>query len=195
MLAHYNRVIGGLFSIAARVNPGFYGVVDTLSMASGAWPAPENAERVHRLETTSGEKVFVVDVNDQGAEPNHPCVFDWGRTYRPANALAQALSSIQCYFSRTAAAAGSLGASVDSGFPPQFYDLLVVELAIYLALKDERYSESDRLVAERDSWLQLYVAHLEHQAPSRTRLTGQRATFDGPSILSLQSLLASSGGR
>lgn len=189
MLGHYNRAMGALFSVAARINPGFYGEITTLTATGGAWQAPANAERVHRLETSAGARVHVVDVNDPEPDPNVPCVTDWGRAYRPANSASSGLGAITCYFSRTPVPAGSLGSNVDGGFPPQFYDLLVLELAVYLALKDERYSENNALVRERDDTFQLYVAHLEHHSPSRTRRTG-RGTWDGPSIVSLQALLA-----
>ena len=179
------RAMRGIYAAAARVNPYFFAEIrpDVAYDASrGGWPRPEAAESVFRIEgqgspggrVPAGTEVVVVPLEDRTAEVGLPAVYRLGQVYRPAGNPADpnendALTFM--YAKRPDDPAG-LDSPLDPLWTEQFNELLVLEVAIYLALKDERMEEVQALKQERAPWITSLVAFLQHETANERRRYG-----------------------
>jgi len=190
LLGVVNRAVRVFFSIAARINPLFYG--DDADVAYGApgWARPTNAEAIYRIEDDGGDEIVVVPFDDLKGEVLKPAVYRFGQVYIGAgNTNDPTSGTLTFYFSRTPVDCVALDSTIDSAFPENFMELPIHEVAIYLALKDERAAEVQELKASRDSWLRLYLAFLEHETLNERRRFGHLTPFNVPSIVPVASLL------
>jgi hypothetical protein len=191
MLDVYNRVLRGLYAIAARVNPGYFGAIVAVTPSAGVWARPA-AELVYRVETAAGARVFIVPVDDRGAQAGNPAIWPWGQGYRVAVAGdgPGASDVLTFYTSSLAPTATAVSQETPPAWPDSFDDMIVVLLAMYLAAKDERAQDLPGLQKEEERWLALYIAHLEHETVGMSRAVGVAGHFQGPSMLELKQLLA-----
>lgn len=187
LLGVVNRSIRAFFIYAARVNPYYFMGRSTVPFASGGWAAPVLAEAVFMIQD-GGAEVIVVPIEDTAAETARAAVYREGQKYYGAgNTLDPTSGDLDFIYSRTPADAATLGATIDAAFPVSYNELPVLEVAIYLAIKDSRDSEAAILVGERDSWLKLFLAHLEHADMNTFRRWENR--FNLPSVMPLSGLL------
>ena len=193
LLGVVNRVIRTFFSIAVRVNPYFFGDEDDVAFSSG-WPRPVTAEAIYRIEFTSNNaEVVVVPFDDRTAEEALPAVYRMGQVFQSAgNASDPTNENLTFYFSRVAVASSALDDPIDALFPEAYKELADLEVALYLAIKDQREAETAALVMERDRWLLLFLAFLEHETLNERRRWGHINPFNVPSVVPIASLL--SGG-
>ncbi len=188
------RILRGLFAIGARINPGFYGGSSTVGFASPGWARPTGAESIDYIESAPGVEVVVVDSLQRDAEPGTPAVYAWGQVYRPASAAAinPQAGNLTFFYSRVAPAPATITDVIDSQWPEQFNELPQLEIALYLANKDGRADEVPGYTADRDRWLTLYVAFLEHETGNVRRRYATRR-FSAPSMVAIKALLAGTG--
>lgn len=187
LLGVVNRAIRAFFIYGARVNPYFYMASAPISFASGSWLRPALAEAVFLIQD-SGVEVVVVPIEDKQAAIASPAVYRSGQKYFSAgNPLDPTSGDLDFIFSRTPADAANLGSTIDEDFPVSYNELPILEVAIYLAIKDGRDAEAAILVGERDAWLRLYLAHLEHETMNEVRRWDFR--FNLPSVQPLGGLL------
>lgn len=155
------RGVRGAFAVAARVNPFYYAVQGSISFSTG-WPWPSDVEAFLKLEQASVE-VVVVPFDDKQAETSRPAVYALGRKfYTAGNAGDPTTGAMDIFYSQRAADPADANSTIDARFPDTYIDLLVADLALYLAIKDRRVDDVTLFTGERDRWLTLYVAHLEH---------------------------------
>jgi hypothetical protein len=186
LLGVVRRALQGLFAVGARVNPEFYSLEQDVAFAAGGWARPENAESVWRIEQPDDTEVVVVPRFDRQADVARPAVYRMGQVYKPAgHDLDPVGGPLTFLFAKTPDAIAGLGASIDAMFPDHFESLLVDEIAIYLAMKDDRREEVGSLIISRDAWLRLYVAFLEHETVGEVRRMGLRRTFTLPELTPL----------
>lgn len=185
------RSMHGLYAYAARVNPIFFAETASVAFASPGWARPALAESVIRIENGTAE-VVVVPYNQRDAEPGKPAVWRFGQIYRPASAggLDPQGGSLTFFYAKRPTTPASLAATLDALWTEQFNELLVLEVAIYLALKDGRGEEVPGLTADRDRWVTMFTAFLEHETAQERRSYGHVHRFTGPSLVPLVSLLA-----
>lgn len=186
-----------LFQIAARVNPSFYGDTETVnySAALGGWPRPAAAEAVERIERADGEEVIVVPMDQRNAEPGFPCVYRWGRVYKPAGTTPgpDAGEALVFYFSRVPDTLVDETSEIDAAYPVSCVALLELDVAIRLAIKDGGPTADELLqplLAERTEALRRYVAHLEHETVDERRAYGLVRKFSTNTLVPLHSMLA-----
>ena len=192
------RAMRGLYAFAARINPTFFGETDTVSYdGSIGWPRPTGAESVFRLEfnASPNTEIVVVSFDDRTAEEGMPAVYTFGQVYRSAgNTLDPTNEDIDFYYAKRPDDPASLTATIDPLWVEQFNELLILEVAIYLAQKDlgesGRPEELQVLMADRDRWLQLFVAHLEHETANERRRQGHIRRFNTNWMVPLNSLVA-----
>lgn len=186
------RSMQGLYAYAARVNPMFFSETAAVAFVSPGWTRPPLAESVIRIENPNGAEVVIVPYDQRDAEPGKPALWRFGQIYRPASSAAVNPQSgaLTFFYAKRPTAPANLAATVDALWTEQFNELLVLELAIYLALKDGRGEEVPGLTADRDKWLTLYTAFLEHETAQERRSYGHVHRFVGPSLVPLTSLLA-----
>jgi hypothetical protein len=192
-VAAFNRALRAFFIVGARVNPAYFGKVEEVSPASGHYPRPADAELVYRMELTGGsdgELVHRVHVSDQDAEVG-PRVYRWGRVYVPVEGVA---GDLRIFYSARPAAATTLASEVDPLWEDHHAELLVLELAAWLAHRDERWDELGALLEERNRWLQLFVSSLVHESVGETVETGHEGLFATPTVAELQELLLARPG-
>lgn len=198
LLATFRRVFQVFFTIGARVNPAFFGTKADVAFSGGAvegWPRPADAESIYLIRDEAEEKVIIVPFDELDADPFSPAVYEWGQVfYAAGNALdpvgESAATELTFWYSKKPDALADADTELDPLWPDSHNELLVLELAIILALKDERMAEVSDLRTDRDSWLQNFVAHLEHATTGVTRSTGTAQRFTGPTYVPLNKLLA-----
>jgi hypothetical protein len=190
------RALRGLYAFAARINPAFFGDTATVAEASG-WPRPPGAESVFRIEfnASPNAEVVVVPFDDRTAEEGLPAVYSFGQYYQSAgNALDPTTEALDFYYAKRPDDPASVTATIDPLWVEQFNELLILEVAIYLAQKDlgesGRADELKVLMADRDRWLNLFVAHLEHETANERRRSGHVRRFNTNWMVPLNSLVA-----
>lgn len=189
-LAFVNRTVRAMFAVAARVNPTYFGAFDDVPFASGGWARPAGAESIFFLEH-AGDEVAVVPHWDREAETSMKAVYRLGGVFLSAgNAGDPTSGDLRFYYADTAADAATLATQIDSRWPGQYDELLALEVAIYLAIKDGRAEEIPGLIQQRDFWLRLFIAHLEHETVIERRRYGLVPRTLANNVLPLGSLLA-----
>lgn len=182
-----NRSLRGAYAIAARVNPEYVGAIVSVTGVAGVWLRPAAADSVWWVESMAGVRVAVVPPAERDADVGRPSIYRLGRSYvtvgRTVPVLDPAATETLRFFCAMRpdlllTLADVLPVSWDRAYD----DLLILDLAMYLALKDGRGEELAPLRAERAGWLQLYVNFLTHESASLTR------RFNLPAVPSLNEL-------
>lgn len=198
LLPHIRRAVHGLFSVTARINRYFYGdsVVMPYVAGQNGWSRPTLAELIFLIHNSGGEDVIPVPIEEPDADIARPCVTRLGRVFRPIEGHAPGpdeYEDLTFYFSRKPIQPTTLDGNIDTAFPDEYDELLNLETAIYLALKDggSRLEEVPILRGDRDRWLQLYLAHVEHETIGEVRTkSGSAYRFHATSVIPVGSLLA-----
>lgn len=201
LLELVGRAQRGLYAVAARVNPVAFATQDSIASGTGntswAWgdlvtAGEDIVEAFLRLEF-GGTEVVVVPFDQRDAEPGKPAVYYMGPRFFPAGNTPDpdpATDALDVWFSKRPAMPSSLSDTLDSDWRESFNELLVLEVAIYLALKDERGGELGEMKASRDRWLTQYVSHLEHVVPFERRSWGHFRVFNTNTLIPLSDLVA-----
>lgn len=186
------RAMRGLYAFAARINPTFFAESAVVAFAGAGWARPSNAEAVYRIETGAGVEVVVVPFDDRKAEPGIGALYSFGQIYRPASAGAPdpQAGNLTFFYAKRPTDPATLATTLDALWTEQFNELLILEVAIYLALKDGRADEVNAYKADRDRWAQLFAAFLEHETMNERRRYGQIGRFNTRSMVPIMSLLA-----
>lgn len=196
LLSLFNRVYPVFWTIGARVNPSFFGKWQVVGFGgeSGvdAWCRPTDAELIYLIDNEAGEEVIVVPLEEPDADPFRPAVYEWGQCYYPAgNELDPAdTEDLTFWYSKKPEVAATADQELERLWPTNFGELLALELAIVLAMKDDRTEEIAHLRGDRDSWLRRFIAHLEHSTVGIVRSTGSAQRFQAQTVVPLTDLLA-----
>jgi len=191
LLGVANRALRSAFLVAARVNPFYYMDEDDVTYSAPGWARPAAAEAIYRIElNATGNEVVVVPFDDRAAESGTPAVYRSGGIFKSAGNAGdpESTDDLRFFFSRIPTDAATTATPMDTAYPVAYRELLVLEIAIYLARKDGRMDEADILKGERDSWLQMYLAHLEHEVLNERGRWGQLEPFRVPSLVPISSL-------
>lgn len=186
------RVFRKFFSIAARVNPLYFGTSANLVVVAGVgWTYPAEAEALWRIEQ-AGAEVLTVPHDDPQADTSRPALLFLGRTFTPAgNVLDPVLdSALTGFYAQRFPAPPDVDTEITALWNVQHDALPIAELAIHLALKDGRTAEIPGLVAERDDHLRLFAAHLEHAVSIEVRRWATLRAIHTNTLVPLSQLLA-----
>lgn len=209
LLELVTRSLRGLFAVAARVNPTFFAITADVAFAGSKWVRPETAESIFRIEAavaspptsiTAGTEIVRVPYDQRTVEPGLQAVYRYGQAYYPrstsatVNPISPQNGTLTFYFSKRPATIASLATIIDTMWAESFNELLILEVAIYLALKDARDREVPPFIAARDAWLRQYIAFLEHEDVGERRSYGHVQRFNTQSRVPVTSLLAGGGG-
>lgn len=197
LLNLFIRVYPLFWTIGARVNPAFFGKQDPVTYLDtpGGWTRPDDAESIFRIEDSGGDEVIVVPFDERDADDLVPAVYEWGQVfYSAGNSLDPAEESgsttLTFWYSKIPDEVAAADEELESLWPEHFNELLVLELAIVLSLKEDRNAEVGLLRQDRDAWLMRFIAHLEHATANVVRGTGHTQRFQHPGWTSLSELLA-----
>lgn len=185
------RAMSGLYAFAARINPCFFAIQESVAFVAPGWRRPERAESVFRCETPTGTEVVVVPYFDRQAEVGLPAVYRIGQVYRSAgNANDPTNGDLTFFFAKRPDRPATMNDPLDGLWVESYNTLLIEEVAIYLSLKDGRVEELGELKASRDGWAQLFAAFLEHETSNERRRYGIARRFVTNSVVPIGSLLA-----
>jgi hypothetical protein len=166
------------------------------------WARPINAESVWRIESTnntvpttvSGSEVCVVPFDDKTAESGKPSVYEFGQEfYGAGNSLDPTSGTLQFFYSRRPTDPASLTATLDASWLEQFNEILILEVAAYLALKDGRGDEYAALSADKASWIKQYIMFLEHSTANERRRFAHVRRINTQTLVPLASFLSAQG--
>lgn len=181
------RALRGLFAVGAVVNPEFFADSADVAYADPGWARPEDAISVWAIENATGDEVVVVPFSDRKAEEGKAALYRWGQIYRsPLGTNDPAITeTLTFFYSARATLPTATSTVLDALWVEQHNDLLIDEVAIYLALKDGRGDEVSALQTERAPNLALFVSFLQHETVNEVRRYGQQRTILLPSLLPL----------
>ncbi|MEP6990069.1 MAG: hypothetical protein ABJA80_03995 [bacterium] len=189
LLALASRAVRGIYAVAARINPEYFGQSVAQPYVAGAtlgWPRPVNAQTVFRIEL-AGAEVAVVPLSDQKAEQAKPSVYHIGKVYKIAgSALGPTVADTLTIFSSKLPAKPTVLADViDATWEEAFDNFGALEIAIYLALKDGRLDELQTLLPDRAKEAQLFIDFLTFATPITTYRFAQPRMVALPSLMPL----------
>jgi hypothetical protein len=201
LLQVVQRALNGIYALAARINPLFFASSSNVTLAAGSWARPETAESIFRIEggtvapttpaVATGAEVVVVPFDDRQAESGKPAVYRYGQKFFTAgNASDPVNNDLMFYYSKRPSTLSALTSTLDAMWTEQFNELLVLEVAIYLALKDTRGDEIGVLSQDRDRWANQFMAFLEHEVAIERRRHGHIRRFNTETLVPLNRLLA-----
>lgn len=190
LLALASRAVRGVYAVASRVNPAYFGDVVSVPYSAPAtgWPRPVNAQTVFQIEVgVGGPECAVVPVDDRTAELSKPSVYMLGKVYRIAGSTLGPLTTdaLGIYFSKLPPKPVALTDVIDTTWEETFDNFLAIETAMYLALKDGRLDEFNALAPERAKEAQLFIDFLAYATPITTYRFGQPRLVALPSLLPL----------
>jgi hypothetical protein len=189
LLAVVQRALDGCYAFAARINPTFFAETADVVGAAGIWVRPELAESIFLIEEADATEVVVVPYNDRTAEELLPSLYEFGQNFYKAGNAADPgdTDSLTFYYAKRPDTLTTLDDTLDAMWREQFNELLVNEVAIYLATKDgaaqSRANELQVFVAERLRWANRMSAHLEHATANLRRRYGHVQRFNTEALL------------
>ena len=177
LLGVVKRKLQGINAFAARVNPLHFALQDDVTGAAGIWERPEAANAIIRIETDAFVEVVVVPFDDRLAADPKPALYEFG-----GNFIVSPLQTnppgddddLTFWYSKRPDDPDpfDLTGLLDPDWDDAYNDLLILEVAIYLAQKDGRSEEVNMLKGERNTWAQLFGQFLQHSTANIQRRFG-----------------------
>lgn len=141
-----------LFQIIAQENPTIIGDVATVGFDGTGWPRPVTCVRaikVTALPTTvadpaidPGDEINVVGFNDPRFCEGLPSLMEYGQRFIPVGqTMDPSGGDLTVWFARSPVMPADVGDTIDLLFPSMFDDLLQLDIAEYLAVKDKRQED------------------------------------------------------
>lgn len=195
LLLDVGYALAAMYAVAARVNPYFFGDSKVVAYSAPGWARPADAESVFRIERDSGEEVVVVPIDDKKAEAGKPSVYRWGQVYRPAGVTPGPTTdeSLTFFYSKRAPMPATLNEDLDSAWPEHCNELLALEVAIRIGIKEGGQIAGGIVQAfseERLRHFQRYIAFLEHEDIGERRRFALVRQFNTNTLVPVHSLLA-----
>lgn len=182
------RILRGLYAFAAEINPtAFSDTADVVGVGS-VWARPEAAEAILRIETAANVEVVVVPFDDRLAADPKPSLYEWagGFTADAAQTNAPgATDTLTFWFAKRPddPSPFTTAGVLDPDWQEDYNELLMLEVAIYLALKDGRFDEVAVLKQDRNAWAQRFASYLQHATANLQRRFGHRRHVNVDSLL------------
>ncbi len=192
IILRINNRLNGIYEVAARVNPLFFAEKAAEAETSGVWSRPEEALSIVKIEDATPDPVIIVPHDDQLAEPSKLCVYEFGQEFFAiTNALGVPSGSLTFWYARRPTPVANLSpATLDAQWREDFNELLILEIAIELDLKDGRTAEAQEHKEDRNGWLVRFVSFLQHATSGEVRRFGHKRIIN---INELTPLLAGGG--
>lgn len=187
-----------LFALAARVNPTFFGDELDVAYAAPGWARPVDAESIHRIELVGAiveTEIKVVPHDDRLADRFHPSVYRFGQVFRSVGRAIdpETTDSLRFFYSKRPTDPVDMTSTLDAMWPTQYDELLALEVAMYLCLKDsaeQRGAELGELRGMRDASLRQFIAFLEHETANLVRRHSQFRRINTETVMPINSLVA-----
>ena len=189
LLEVVKRRLRGLYAFAAAIDPKHYSDKEAIVGAASFWDRPEAAEAVVRIENDSFVKVAVVPYDDRLAAEPEPALYEFGGGYTASEgqtAAPGATDTLTFWFAKRPddPTPFDLTGLLDPDWDEAYNELLILEVAIYLSLKDGgREGEAELLKVERNTWAQLFGSYLGHSTANEERRFGHKRHVNVESLL------------
>lgn len=190
LLELVKRKLQGIYGFAAAIDVKHFSDKDDVTGVGSFWERPEAAEAVIRIETASPDftEVVVVPFDDRlAAEPEIALYeFDGGYTASEGQtAPPGATDTLTFWFAKRPDDPNpfDLSGVLDPDWDEAYNELLILEVAIYLAQKDGRTGEVEMLKTERNTWAQLFGSYLGHSTSNEQRRFGHKRHVNVESLL------------
>ena len=184
------RLLRGLYSFAAAINPIHFAVKVPVTGVASVWARPENAEAVIRIETLAFAEVSIVPYDDRLADNPNPSVYEFARVFTASEGQTTppaptVVLDFWCSKRPVDPSPFTTSGVLDPDWQEDFNELLVLEVAIFLAIKDGRAAEAEQLKQERNAWASRFASYLQHATPGLKRRFGHRRHVDVETLLPL----------
>ena len=175
LLAVVNRKLKAIYTMSIGVDPTYFADSLSVAEASGEWIEPEAAASIFYMEQDSdGAEVVPVLIEEQDADPTKLAVYAVGRTLY-ASATNPPTGNVTLYYTVEPADAADLNTALDATWDEAHNELLIAEVALFLAVKDGRPEEYEGLVLDRNLALNRMLAKLvSHYQTLRTKYPMRR---------------------
>ena len=190
--AQMQRVMQGVFSFAAAINPTALattlGVVGGVGTASGQWLRPEDAEAITAVRNAAGVDVSVVPHTDPLAVDPKPAIYEFGGVFITSPGQVNPpgpTSTLTFWYAKRPDVPADVNTDIDAVFPDAYLDLPAYQYAIYLARKDGRMEDVAMATQDRDTWAQRFASWLNRGTPIVQSRFGQRNIHDVESLIPL----------
>ena len=153
----------------------------------GGWRRPDDAEAIlHVFDVQTERPVFIVPQDDLNAEGGNGIYLD-GPAYRAIPGGWPEPDTPLCFvYCSLPVDLPNLLSKIDDRWPRGHERVLAIELALYIAMKDERSENEIRhLEAQRDRQAQRFAMHVEHINYGETRRKGHRRRFSSGPLTSV----------
>ena len=186
------RKLQGLYAFAARVNPLHFAIQDDVTGVGGVWERPEAANAIIRIEDASFVEVVVVPFDDRLAADPKPALYEFGGNFIVSplqDSPPGDTDDLTFWFSKRPDEPNpaDLTGVLDPDWDDAYNDLLIFEVAIYLAMKDGRSEEVTMLKAERNTWAQIFASYLQHSTANLQRRFGHQRVINVETLLPMLS--------
>lgn len=157
MLGVLTRLFYGYYADASDQNPAVFAKKAVVAWdVGGFWNMPSDQDILYML-TANGIPIVVVPFQDTGAEPSVGAVYRLASKYYPAgNANDPSNVPLVFTYQPVPAAFAAINDSAPSDWPEQFDEMVITDLATYLAEKDGRPQDAQAMAGEASKWRALY---------------------------------------
>lgn len=191
-----NRAHRGIYSFAARINPLFFATTGAEVEAAGVWSRPEEAEAIVRIENAAEVEISVVPYDDRLAEDGKLSVYEFGQFFNAiTNTAGTPTGNLTFFFSARPTLYALLADLLSADWREEYNELLILEVAMYLSIKDGRFDEVQAFAPERDRWASLLGAFLQHSTVNLVRRFGHMNRMNVNTIQSLIPLFFATPGQ
>lgn len=174
-----NNSLKGLFSDGLERNRWYFSFRTSVPWDGTqlGWLRPAGIESVVRIEQEDGTEVVSVPPDQRFAEAKggRPSVYQVGRIFYPAGNPQdpEAGDALVFFCSRVPASLSGVTSTLDTAWPEQFNEILVYDLAIYLALKDgNRENEVAAFGEIRKAAFRRFINFLSHENLTMVQMYG-----------------------
>jgi hypothetical protein len=165
-----DRYMRRLYADVAEVSPDYFGAQQAVVGSGGVWAKPSTAEVINRIQTAAGAIVSIVPFRDREGEIS-PRVYRFGASYYTVGLTGDpgATDTLTFFFSKSHpplnmnVSPSDASNTLDPSFPVQFFDLPVIRVGRYLAVKDNRAEEVQMMMAEEAELMEIFHKHLRNQ--------------------------------
>lgn len=179
LLDAVRRYLIQYFAVGARLNRDRWSATATVPLAAGVWSIPAAVDTLWYVARASdGAKVYVVPPDEATLWAHKPSAMRLGLTLQPIAGNVLATGSLVLTYTRRPDTVATLTSPIDLLWPEDFNPLLELELAVQMAIKDERPAEAAEFSQQLVRWQQLFSAAMEND----TRLTSRRTAHLQPQM-------------
>jgi hypothetical protein len=170
-----NRKLKAIYTMSIGVDPTYFATSTSVAEAAGEWVEPEAAASIFYMEQDSDDaEVVVVLAEEQDADPTKLAVYAVGRTLY-ASATNPPSGNVTMYYTIEPANTADLDSTLDASWDEAHNELLVAEVALFLAVKDGRAEEYEGLINTRNLAMNRLLAKLSsHYQTVRTKYPMRR---------------------